>query len=159
MDVYWHNNSLRPRTHICVGKLTIIVSDNGLSSGRRQAIIWTNAGMLFIGPVGTNFNEILIWIHTFSFTKMHLKMSCVKWRLFCLGPNVSNRLYEQHHVSNHRAPGSLYNSSHWLSKQIYQSLIWLALLAICKGNPPTGDMCMPHNASGNRFVCENIVYT
>ena len=43
-------------THICVGKLTIIASDNGLSPGRRQAIIWTNAGILLIGPLGTNFN-------------------------------------------------------------------------------------------------------
>ena len=47
-------------THICVGCLTIIVSDNGLSPGRRQAIIWTNAGILFIGPLGTNFSEIFI---------------------------------------------------------------------------------------------------
>ena len=31
-------------THICVGKLTIIGSDNGLSPERRQAIIWTNIG-------------------------------------------------------------------------------------------------------------------
>ena len=30
-------------THICVCKLTIIGSDNGLSPGRRPAIIWTNA--------------------------------------------------------------------------------------------------------------------
>ena len=30
-------------THICVSKLTIIGSDNGLSPDRRQAIIWTNA--------------------------------------------------------------------------------------------------------------------
>ena len=37
-------------THICVGKLTIIASDNGLLSGRRQAIIWTSAGILLIGP-------------------------------------------------------------------------------------------------------------
>ena len=29
-------------THICVDNQTIIVSDNGLSPGRRQAIIWTN---------------------------------------------------------------------------------------------------------------------
>ena len=61
-------------THICVGNLTIIASDNGLSPGQRQAIIWTNAGILFIGPLGTNFNEILIEIDTFSFKKMHLKM-------------------------------------------------------------------------------------
>ena len=52
-------------THICVGKLAIIVSDNGLSAGRRQAIIWSNAGILLIGPLGTNFNEIKIEIHTF----------------------------------------------------------------------------------------------
>ena len=43
---------------ICVGKLTIIGSANGLSPGQRQAIIWTNAGMLLIGPLGTNFSKI-----------------------------------------------------------------------------------------------------
>ena len=79
--------------HICVGKLTIIGSDNGLSPGRRQAIIWTIAGILLIGPLGTNFSEILIEIHTFSFMKMHLKMSSAKWRLFCLGVNVLNSMY------------------------------------------------------------------
>ena len=61
-------------THICLSKLTIISSDNGLSPGRRQAIIWTNAGKLLFGPPGTNFSEILIEIHTFSFKKMHLKI-------------------------------------------------------------------------------------
>ena len=52
--------------HICVGKLTIIGSDNGLSPERRQAIIWTYAGMLLIGPLETNFSETLIKIQTFS---------------------------------------------------------------------------------------------
>ena len=75
-------------THICVGNLTIIGSDNGLSPGRRQAIIWTSAGILLIGPLGTNFSEILIGIQTFSFKKMHLKMASVKWRPFCPGLNV-----------------------------------------------------------------------
>ena len=75
-------------THICVDNLAIIGSDNGLSPGRRQAIIWTNAGILLIGPWGTNFSELLIGIHTFSFKKIHLKMSSVKWRPFCLGLNV-----------------------------------------------------------------------
>ena len=46
-------------THICVSKLISIGSDNGLSPNRRQAIIWTNAGILLIGPMGTNFSEIL----------------------------------------------------------------------------------------------------
>ena len=49
-------------THISVGKLTIIGSDNGLSPGRRQAIIWTNAGILLIEPLATKFSEILIEI-------------------------------------------------------------------------------------------------
>ena len=68
--------------HIYVSRLTIIDSDNGLSPERRQAIIWTNAGILLIGPLGTNFSEILIKIHTFSLKKMHFKMSSGKWRPF-----------------------------------------------------------------------------
>ena len=75
-------------THICVSKLPIIGSDNGLAPGRRQTIIWTKDGLLLIGPLGTNFSEILIGIQTFSFKKMHLKMSSAKWRPFCLGHNV-----------------------------------------------------------------------
>ena len=49
-----------------------IGSDNGLSPGRRQAIIWTNADILSIRPQGTYFNEILFEIQIFSFKKMHL---------------------------------------------------------------------------------------
>ena len=75
-------------THICVSKLTIIGSDNGLSPERRQANIWINAGILLIGTLGTYFSEISIGIQTFSFKKMHLKMSSAKWRPFCLGLNV-----------------------------------------------------------------------
>ena len=81
-------------THTCVSKLTIIVSDNGLSPGRRQAIIRTNAGILLIRPVRTNFSEILIEIHRFSFKKIHFKMSSEKWWPFCLGLGVLNILKE-----------------------------------------------------------------
>ena len=63
-------------------------SDKGLSPGRHLAIIWTNAGMLLIGPLGANFREIFIKMHTFSFKKMHLKMPPREWRPFCLGLNV-----------------------------------------------------------------------
>ena len=56
-------------THICVSKLTIIGSDNGLLPSRRQAIMWTNYGMLSIGPWGTNLSEIFIEIQTFSLRK------------------------------------------------------------------------------------------
>ena len=75
-------------THICVSKLIIIASDNGLSPGRRQAIIWTSAGILLIGPLGTNFSEIWIEIITFSFKKMRLKLSSAKLRPFGFGLNV-----------------------------------------------------------------------
>ena len=74
-------------SHICVSKLTIIGPDNGLSPGRRQAIIYTNAGILLIGPSGTNFSEILIEIRTFSSKKMDLKLSSAKWQPFCLSLN------------------------------------------------------------------------
>ena len=83
--------------HICVVKLTIIDSDNGLSPERRQAIIWTNAGILLIGPLRTNFSEILIGFQTFSFKKMRLIMSSAKWHPFCLGLNVLKFLGGAHH--------------------------------------------------------------
>ena len=72
--------------YICVGNLAIIGSDNGLSPGLLQVIIWTNAGILLIRTLGTNFSEILSYINSFLFKKMHLKMSA-KWRLFRLGLN------------------------------------------------------------------------
>ena len=52
-------------TYICVGKSTIIGSDKGFAFAfaRRQAISYTNAGILLIGPLGTNFSEIWIEIH------------------------------------------------------------------------------------------------
>ena len=80
-------------THICVSKLTITDSDNGLSPGLRQAIILTNAGIFLIGPLGTNFSEIVIEIQTFSLKKMHLKMLSGKRWSFCLGLNVIKLIY------------------------------------------------------------------
>ena len=51
-------NSVRPSDACSVSELVIIVSDNGLPPGRRQAIIWTNAGILLIAPSGTNFSKM-----------------------------------------------------------------------------------------------------
>ena len=62
-------------THICVNKLTIIGSDYGLLPGRRQAIIWINAGMLLIVTLRTNFSEILSEMHAFYFKKIHLDLN------------------------------------------------------------------------------------
>ena len=89
-------------THICVDKLTIIGSDNGLSPGRRQTIIWTNVRILLIGPLGANFSEILIAFQTFSFKKVHLNVSSAKWQPFCFGLNVFKHY-----------PGINARGSHW----------------------------------------------
>ena len=78
-----------------VSHIIIYMISYHISSVRRHAIIWTNAGMLLFRPLGTNFSEILIEIHTFSFKKMHLKMSSGKWvailsRLQCVNVCISN---------------------------------------------------------------------
>ena len=67
-------------THICVSKLTIISSDNGLWPTRRQA------GILLIRPLETNFSGILVNIDAFSFKKMHFKTLPAKWRPFLYWP-------------------------------------------------------------------------
>ena len=58
-----------------------------------KAIIWTNAGILLIGLLGTNLSEILIEIHKFSPKNMYSKMLSEKWRPFYLGLNVLMWLY------------------------------------------------------------------
>ena len=49
---------------IWVSKVPITGADNGLSPGQREAIIWTNSGILLPGPLGTKFSEISIGINT-----------------------------------------------------------------------------------------------
>ena len=83
---------------ICISKLTIMGSNNGLSPGGRQAIFWTVAGILLIGPLGTNFSEIWIEIRTFPFKKMHLKMLFGKWQPFCV---LTNKQLETHVHTKH----------------------------------------------------------
>ena len=75
-------------THICVSKLTIFGSDNGLSPGLHQVIIWSNVAISLIWPPGTRFSGMLIKILMFSFKKMHLNMLSVKCQPFCLSLNV-----------------------------------------------------------------------
>ena len=53
-------------THLCVSELPTVDLDNGFSPGWHQAIIWTNGGILLIGPLKTNFNESLIEVDSFS---------------------------------------------------------------------------------------------
>ena len=78
--------------HTCIRKLATIGSDNGMSPGRRQAIIWTTTRMLLIWTLGTNVVEISAEIQTFSFKKVHLKISSGKWRPFRRGIHVSTEM-------------------------------------------------------------------
>ena len=86
--------------HIYASKSIIIGLDNGLSPGRRQAIIWINARMPLIGRLWTNFRENLIGTHVFPFKKTNLKMLSGKWRAFSLRLNVLNtgKLREMHSI-------------------------------------------------------------
>ena len=78
-----------------------IGSNNGLSPIWLQAIIWTNAELLSIGPLGTKFSEIQVKIQNFSFMKMHLKMLSVKQRPFCRGEDeLKSEQYGHHFTGN-----------------------------------------------------------
>ena len=83
----------RPRgTFIPLVQSGIMGSDNGLFLVQCQAIIWTNPGLLLIGPLARNFSEIWIKIRQFAYKRMHLKMSSTKWRTFCLCLNILKRV-------------------------------------------------------------------
>ena len=79
-------------THIYIGNIDIIGSDNGLSTGRCQAIIWINPGMLLIGPLGTNFSEILI--ESCTIQENAFKNIAWKRRPFCLDLSVLSGIDE-----------------------------------------------------------------
>ena len=73
----------------------MIGSDNGLSPGRRQAIISTIVGILLIGPLGTNFSEILIGIQYIFIQENAFENVVCEMASICLGLNVLNRDYGQ----------------------------------------------------------------
>ena len=106
-------------TPICING-----SDNGLSPGRRQAIIWTNAGMMLIGPLGTNFSDwnLYIFIKENAFENAVWKMAAILSRPQCVEKkHVSKRDYRNllqlYIIENHT---SLYNCMR---------------LSLCNGNP------------------------
>ena len=80
-----------PSAHICISKITIIGSDDGLSPGQCQAIIQTNAGILFIHTLGTNFSEkwnikrnACIFIQENAFKNIICKMAAILSRPQCV---------------------------------------------------------------------------
>ena len=72
-------------THICISKLTIIGSDNGLSPSQCQAMLWTSAGILLTQPLGTFFSEILIETHIKNaFKNVMCEMSAILPPIQCV---------------------------------------------------------------------------
>ena len=106
----------------------IIGWDNGLSPERHQAIIWTNTLIL------------LIKIHTFSFMKMHVKMSSGEWWPSCLGFNVSLLLWRHNgngSDSNHQPHECLLNR---LFRRRSKKTSKLRVTGLCAGKSPgTGE--------------------
>ena len=127
----WSLTYWGPVTHICVSRLTVTGSDNGLSPGRRQAIIWTNAGILLIRTLGTNFSEIPGKAHSFSYCGHQWLLAeeqrgTLRWR--------HNGLDS---VSNHQPHDCLLNR---LFKRRSKKTSKLCVTGLCAGNSPgTGE--------------------
>ena len=111
-------------THVCVSKLSILGSDNGLSPGRRQAIIWIYAGILLIRTWGTNFSENLFEIRILLFKKMGSKVSSAKRRPFCLGLaelRPTKQIFLLFCLRNPRGPICV--DSRYIMPQLYRILL------------------------------------
>ena len=74
---------------ICVGKLTVIGSDIGLSPGRRQVNIWTGAEILLVGPLGTSSRNSNIFIQENAFQNVACEMASILYRSQCAKNNGS----------------------------------------------------------------------
>ena len=118
-------NSLRPSTHICVNKFTIIGSNGGLYPSRRQTIIWTNARILLIGPLGTNFSEILIAIQENAFESIVWHMASILSRPQC-APSLVTANEEWHSRREGNAPKIVTDGNSSCSLE-YLATRWLAL--------------------------------
>ena len=75
--------------HICISELNIIGSDNGLALTRH---FWTNAGILLIWPLGTDFSEMLIKIHIFFIQANAWEIVICEVRAICLSLDVLKEL-------------------------------------------------------------------
>ena len=56
-----------------------------------RLFIRTNARLLLIKPLGTNFNEIRNQIQQIPLKKMHSEMLSAKWQSFSFGINVYHK--------------------------------------------------------------------
>ena len=65
---------------------------------QNQTIIWTNAGILLIGPLRTNFSEILIEFHLFSIQENAFEHVIWKMAATLCRPQCINQKNETMHI-------------------------------------------------------------
>ena len=75
-------NSLRPSDAYMSVNYIIIGLDNGPLPDPRQVIVWTNAGILLIGPLGTSFiqnlnRNLCIFIQENAFENVIWQMTAI----------------------------------------------------------------------------------
>ena len=126
--------------------------DNGLSPGRCQAITWTNAGILLIGPLWTNFSEILIRIQIFQFKKTHFKMSSWKWLPFWRGLNVLRPGQNGRHFPDGIFKSIFLNENVWFFIKIHKFVPKWQI-----NNVPSLVQIMAWRRSGDRPLSEPIM--
>ena len=137
---YLSVKSLNRVTHICVNKLTVIGSDNGLSHERRQVTIWSNVGMLLNRTVGRKFGEIRSTIHTFSLKKIYFKPSSAQWR-----PSSRPKCVKEAPDNYMRLSYVIFNSNK------LQRIFWWCKLAIHTMHSHDKDLDIPRT-TGSAFI-------
>ena len=120
IDAYMRHSALRPiDAYMYMGR------KSNPHCFRYWLVAWSapchyqiNAGILLIGPLETNFSEILIGSQTFSFKKMHLKMSailslpqCVKRKDILLIDRKSHKILYRQDRGFKSSCGWLHNST------------------------------------------------
>ena len=115
-------------THICISNITITGSDNGLSSARRQAIIYANAGLLSIGTLGTNFSEILyISIQENPFENVVWKMASLLCRPQCVNQATGLDAW----ASRVKCPARFVSHLHEICIYIYMWVVYSLCFFCC----------------------------
>ena len=106
-------------TYICVGNLTIIGSDNGLSPGRRQAIICTNPGIYVNWTLRQNNRNANILIQENALENVVSEMASILSRPQCVKAHTRSR-YAWQRQGNQRRWGLRTNRD----REVCRVIIW-----------------------------------
>ena len=83
INLRWVNSSPPSAAFMCQWIWLALIQIMACCLFGTKPLVKTNAGLLSIGPLQTNFSEVLIKLQNFSLTKVLLKMSSAKWQPFC----------------------------------------------------------------------------